>query len=50
MAKHAKTLKLLEVAVEVLAAQHSMTVRQVYYQLVSTVIQQNNPGFSGPAV
>ena len=29
MGKHAKTLRLLEVAVEVLTAQHPMTVRQV---------------------
>jgi hypothetical protein len=35
VAKHAKTLELLAVACEVLAATHPMTVRQVYYQLVS---------------
>jgi hypothetical protein len=35
MGKHAKTVKLLEVAVEVLTAQPLMTVRQAYYQLVS---------------
>ena len=35
MTKHAKTLRMLEVAREVLAETHPMTVRQVYYQLVS---------------
>jgi hypothetical protein len=40
MAKHAKTLRLIEVAVEVLTAHHPMTVRQVYYQLVSRQVIQ----------
>jgi hypothetical protein len=44
MGKHAKSLKLLEVAVEVLTAQHPMTVRQVYYQLVSRQVIENNRG------
>jgi hypothetical protein len=44
MGKHAKTLKLLEVAVEVLTAQHPMTVRRVYYQLVSRQVTENNRG------
>jgi hypothetical protein len=44
MGKHAKTVKLLEVAVEVLTAQHPMTVRQVYYQLVSRQVIENNRG------
>jgi hypothetical protein len=35
MAKHAKTIRLIEVAVAILTAYHPMTVRQVYYQLVS---------------
>jgi len=35
MGKHAKTLKLIETAKEILAELHPMTVRQVYYQLVS---------------
>ncbi len=35
MAMQAKTVRLIEVAVEILTAQHPMTVRQVYYQLVS---------------
>jgi Type IIB DNA topoisomerase len=44
MGKHTKTVKLLEVAVEVLTAQHPMTVRQVYYQLVSRQVIENNRG------
>jgi DNA topoisomerase VI subunit A len=44
MGKHQKTLKLLEVAVEVLTAQHPMTVRQVYYQLDSRQVIENNRG------
>jgi hypothetical protein len=44
MGKHGKTLKLLEVACEVLAQQHPMTVRQVYYQLVSRQVIENNRG------
>jgi hypothetical protein len=44
MGKHAKTLRLLEVAYEVLAEQHPMTVRQVYYQLVSRQVIENNRG------
>jgi len=35
MGKHARTLKLIELATEILAAEHPMTVRQVYYPLVS---------------
>src|SRR4051794_24242200 len=44
MAKHAKTLALLEVAVAVLRETHPMTVRQVYYQLVSRQVIENNRG------
>jgi hypothetical protein len=44
MGKHQKTLRLLEVAGEVLTAQHPMTVRQVYYQLVSRQVIENNRG------
>ncbi|MDP2949825.1 MAG: hypothetical protein Q8P22_09850 [Chloroflexota bacterium] len=43
MGKHAKTLALLEVAREVLAATHPMTVRQVYYQLVSRQSHRKQP-------
>ena len=41
MTKHAKTLRMLEVAREVLAETHPMTVRQVYYQLVSRQVIEN---------
>ena len=44
MGKHAKTVKLLEVAVEVLTAQPLMTVRQAYYQLVFRHVIENNRG------
>lgn len=39
--RHAKTLALLEAAREVLAAHNPMTVRQVYYQLVSRQVIEN---------
>jgi hypothetical protein len=42
MPKHAKTLKMLEVAIEVLSENHPMTVRQIYYQLVSRQDIENN--------
>ncbi len=35
MSKHTKTLRLIETAYEVLSKHLPMTVRQVYYQLVS---------------
>ncbi len=35
MARQAKTVERLQVAIEVLSEHHPMTVRQVYYQLVS---------------
>ena len=41
MGKHAKTVKLIELAAEILAAEHPMTVRQVYYQLVSRQVIEN---------
>lgn len=44
MAKHAKTLALIETAREILTAHHPMTVRQVYYQLVSRQVIENNRG------
>ncbi|MBA7480313.1 hypothetical protein ES707_15764 [subsurface metagenome] len=44
MGKHAKTLKLIEIAKEILAELHPMTVRQVYYQLVSRQVIKNNRG------
>ena len=44
MTKHAKTLAMLEVALEVLTENNPMTVRQVYYQLVSRQVIENNRG------
>jgi hypothetical protein len=44
MAKHAKTIRLINVAVEILTAHHPMTGRQIYYQLVSRHVIQNNRG------
>jgi DNA topoisomerase VI subunit A len=44
MSKHAKTVAILEAAVEVLTANKPMTVRQVYYQLVSRQVIENNRG------
>jgi hypothetical protein len=44
MSRHAKTLALLETAIEVLSKNHPMTVRQVYYQLVSRQVIDNNRG------
>ena len=41
MGKHAKTVELLDAAVAVLAEYHPMTVRQVYYQLVSRQVIEN---------
>ena len=42
MAKHAKTLRLIETAKVILAEQNPMTVRQVYYQLVSRQVIENS--------
>ena len=42
MSKHAKTKEMLEYAVKVLTAHNPMTVRQVYYQLVSGQVIENN--------
>ena len=42
MSRHAKTQALLESAVASLTVNHPMTVRQVYYQLVSTKVIENN--------
>ncbi len=41
MARHAKTLLLIDAARAVLAEHHPMTVRQVYYQLVSRQVIKN---------
>lgn len=42
MGKHAKTLTMLDVAIEVLRANRPMTVRQVYYQLVARQVIDNS--------
>lgn len=42
MAKHAKTILLIETARRILSEYHPMTVRQVYYQLVSRQVIENN--------
>lgn len=42
MGKHHRTVKLIELAAEILAETHPMTVRQVYYQLVSRQAIKNS--------
>ena len=42
MGKHQKTVVLVETAREILAEHHPMTVRQVYYQLVSRQVIENS--------
>lgn len=42
MPKHQKTLEIIETAREILRETHPMTVRQVYYQLVSRLVIKNN--------
>lgn len=42
MGKHQKTVTLIETAREILSEHHPMTVRQVYYQLVSGQVIKNN--------
>lgn len=44
MGKHAKTLDLIDKARAILAENHPMTLRQVYYQLVSSQDVKNNRG------
>lgn len=44
MSKHAKTVRLIEIARDILAEQNPMTVRQVYYQLVSRQVIENTRG------
>lgn len=41
MSRHARTLALVKTATEVLSTGHPMTVRQVYYQLVSRQVVEN---------
>jgi len=42
MGRHSKTVKLIELAAEILEVEHPMTVRQVYYQLVSRHAIENS--------
>ncbi len=42
MARQAKTQHIIDVAYEILSGLHPMTVRQVYYQLVSRLVIENN--------
>ncbi|MEO7651401.1 MAG: hypothetical protein ABIZ80_13130 [Bryobacteraceae bacterium] len=44
MGQHAKTLKIITEAQGILTATNPMTVRQVYYQLVSRQVVENNRG------
>jgi hypothetical protein len=44
MGRHSKTVKLIELAAEILEVEHPMTVRQVYYQLVSRQVIENSGG------
>jgi hypothetical protein len=44
MAKHRKTIRLIETAREILEHHNPMTVRQIYYQLVSRQVIENNRG------
>jgi hypothetical protein len=44
MGRHRKTTELIEAAVEILAAHHPQTVRQVFYQLVSRQVIENSRG------
>ena len=44
MSKHAKTIELIETARNILAEAHPMTVRQIYYQLVSRQVIKNSRG------
>jgi hypothetical protein len=44
MSKRAKTVELIGLAKAILAAENPMTVRQVYYQLVSRQVIKNNRG------
>ncbi|MBS3919089.1 MAG: hypothetical protein KG012_09380 [Deltaproteobacteria bacterium] len=44
MSKHRKTITIQETAYSILAAHNPMTVRQVYYQLVSRQVIENNRG------
>jgi hypothetical protein len=44
MGRQEKTIQLIEIAKDILSEGHPMTVRQVYYQLVSRQVIKNNRG------
>jgi hypothetical protein len=44
MGRHRKTTELIDAAVEILAAHHPQSVRQVFYQLVSRQVIENSRG------
>ena len=44
MARQAKTRRLVDTAAKILQASRPMTVRQLYYQLVSSHVIKNNRG------
>lgn len=44
MSKHNKTVAILKAAIEVLTETHPMTVRQIFYQLVSRQVVENSRG------
>ena len=44
MSRHAKTETIIQTAREILAEHRPMTVRQLFYQLVSRQVVENNKG------
>jgi hypothetical protein len=44
LSRHTKTIQLIEITKDILAKGYPMTVRQVYYQLVSRQVIKNNRG------
>jgi hypothetical protein len=50
MGKHQKTLDIIDLAAAILAEEHPMTVRQLYYQLVVRHAVENSKGAYGRVV
>ena len=44
MSRHSRTVRLIQTAAEILAEHHPMTVRQVFYRLVSRQVVENSRG------
>jgi hypothetical protein len=44
MSRHKKTVRLIQTAAEILAEHHPMTVRQVFYRLISRQVAENTRG------